>query len=122
MCGITSRINLNGPNVLTSNMLIKSSSVTLSVDLPQNINHTMQFTVKIDGVDPKSVPIYPGVTTHNFSVTGRDTTTVQVFLDDQLYREFRVDFNSKSYETVAANEYVDVNQPQDSTTAVQGEN
>ena len=115
------KLDSNSAVTIYVSALSPEESVTISVDLPQGVNHTMQFTVKIDGVDPKSVPIYPGVTTHNFSVTGRDTTTVQVFLDDQLYREYRVDFYNKSYDTVAENQYVDINQSQDSTTGVQGE-
>ncbi|MBQ2944727.1 MAG: Stk1 family PASTA domain-containing Ser/Thr kinase [Ruminococcus sp.] len=101
--------------------LSPENSVTISVDLPQNITHSMQFTVAVEGVSPQTVTVYPGVATHNFSVTGRDYTTVRVLLDDQLYREYRVNFTEKTYEVVAQNEYVDTGLEQVEPTMTPGE-
>ena len=102
--------------------LSPENSVTISVDLPQGVDHSMNLKV-ISGEVSGTVIVYPGVATHNFSVTGRDFITVQVFLDDQLYREYRVDFTKKTYETITQNEYVDVNQGQiqETTSVSQGE-
>ncbi len=97
------------------------NSVTITVDLPQNVTHSMQFTVMIEGVSPQTVTVYPGAATHNFSVTGRDSTTVRVLLDDQLYREYRVNFTDKKYEVIAQNEYVDTGSEQVQSTTVPGE-
>lgn len=94
------------------------NSVTISVDLPQGVEHAMQLTAKV-GENAPTVPVYSSAKTYNFSVTGRGTTTVQVLLDDQLYREYRVDFTEKTYETITTNEYVDANigSESDATTA-----
>ncbi len=82
------------------------NSVTISVDLPEGITHSMLFTVKTpENEQTLNVPV--GSNTLNFSLTGRGSTTAQVFLDDQLYREYRVNFTEKKYETLTTNEYVD---------------
>ncbi len=80
------------------------NSVSISVELPQNVSHSMQFTVKTPA-NEQTYTVHGG--TINFSLTGRGTTTAQVFLDGQLYREYRVDFTEKKYETLTSNEYVD---------------
>lgn len=82
------------------------NTVQITVDLPQNVHHSMNFTVKADE-GTQTVTVYGGASTHSFSLTGRGSTVVQVLLDDQLYREFKVDFTKKSYEVVTENAYVD---------------
>ena len=84
------------------------NSVTISVELPENVNHSMDFTIIGEDIE-KTFSVYSSSKVQNFSVTGRGSTTVQILLDGQLYREYRVDFTNKDYETLAANNYVDTN-------------
>lgn len=91
-------------------------TVTISVDLPQGVTHSMQLTVKMNGLtDTKTV--YGGASTHNFSVTNKGTATVQVLLDDQLYREYKVDFSKETYEVITKNEYIDTAVSETTTSA-----
>ncbi len=82
------------------------NSVTISVDLPQEVSHSMQLVAKYNETS-QNATVYSNMHSVNFSVTGRGTITVQVLLDDQLYREYRVDFTEKTYETITSNDYVD---------------
>lgn len=82
------------------------NSVSISVDLPEDVDHPMNFTVVLGSVN-QSRTVYPGAKTHNFSIKGKGTAIMQILLDDQLYREYQVDFTSKTYEVITENEYVD---------------
>ncbi len=82
------------------------NSVAISVELPQNVSHSMQFTVILGDVS-RTRTVYGDAKTHNFSVTGKGTAMMQILLDGQLYREYKVDFTAKSYEVITENAYVD---------------
>lgn len=82
------------------------NSVSISVELPEGVEHPMEFTVVLGSVN-QSRTVYPDSKTHNFSIKGRGTAIMQILLDDQLYREYQVDFTAKTYEVITENEYVD---------------
>ncbi|MGN0453214.1 MAG: Stk1 family PASTA domain-containing Ser/Thr kinase [Ruminococcus sp.] len=82
------------------------NTVSISVDLPQGVTHSMQLTVK-NGEKTQTVTVYGGSQPVKFSLTGRGKTVVQVILDGQLYREYEVDFTKEKSKVITENEYVD---------------
>lgn len=67
----------------------------ISVTLPAEVTNDVAFSVKIDGIDASehSATVNPSVTpTHTITVKGRESMTVEVYLDGNLYATYTVDF------------------------------
>ena len=85
------------------------NTVSIYVDLPTNTDGSVDMTVIVDGaVDSQYsktlVPKYNKTCT--IELTGTGTSSVIIQLDDQLYREYSVDFATSSVSTVATYDYI----------------
>ncbi len=84
------------------------NSVTINVDLPDGISNTLHMTVYVDGVEDTSkskdvVPAYGATAALEFEGTG--TMNVVVYLNEQIYREYDINFSTGSINT-KTHEYV----------------
>lgn len=84
-------------------------TVSIYVDLPENVSNSVDMTVIVDGaIDSKYsktlVPQYNRTCT--IELNGSGTSSVVVQLDGQAYREYSVDFAAGSVKTVATHEYI----------------
>ena len=85
-------------------------TVNISVDLPDNVSHPIKVAVKY-GTVVDTAEVQGSARTYNFAVSGKGTDTVRVYLDDQLYREYRVDYDTGKCDLISSNEYVDAHTP-----------
>ena len=84
------------------------NTVSIYVDLPANVGETVEMTVIVDGaLDSKNsktlIPQYNSTSTIELTGTGIKSVIVQ--LDEQIYREYSVDFSTSSVTTVATHQY-----------------
>jgi serine/threonine-protein kinase len=84
-------------------------TVSVYVDLPTNTDSSVDMTVIIDGVvDPQYsktlVPKYNKTCT--LEITGSGSSNVVVNLDDQVYRQYSIDFTTSTVTTTATYDYV----------------
>lgn len=84
------------------------NTVSIFVDLPENVAESVEMTVIVDGaVDEKNsktlIPQYNSTST--IELTGTGTKSVIVQLDGQIYREYSVDFSTSSVTTTAKHNY-----------------
>lgn len=85
------------------------NTVNIFVDLPSDVEDSVDMTVIVDGaVDSRNsktlVPKYNK--TYTLELKGSGTSTVVIQLDGQAYREYSVDFASASVTTTASHDYV----------------
>lgn len=84
------------------------SKVTINVDLPAGVDKEIKMTVIVDGVEDTELSrsVYPAYgATASLEFDGTGTKNVVVQLDDQIYREYVIDFTTGSVSTVT-HEYV----------------
>lgn len=84
------------------------SKVTINVDLPAGVDKEIKMSVIVDGVEDaeRSRSVYPAYgATASLEFDGTGTKNVVVMLDDQIYREYVIDFSTGSVSTVT-HEYV----------------
>lgn len=84
------------------------NTVSVFVDLPENVSESVEMTVIVDGVvDEKNsktlIPQYNSTSTVELTGTGIKSVIVQ--LDGQIYREYSVDFSTSSVTTTAKHGY-----------------
>lgn len=85
------------------------NTVNVFVDLPSEIDNSVEMTVIIDGVvDPQySKTLMPKYNkTCTLEITGSGTSTVVVQLDGQVYREYTIDFSTSTVTPKASYEYI----------------
>lgn len=85
------------------------NTVNIFVDLPSDVEDSVDMTVIVDGaVDSRNsktlVPKYNK--TYTLELKGSGTSTVVIQLDGQAYREYSVDFASAAVTTTASHDYV----------------
>ena len=83
--------------------------VDIVVDLPSSVSDTLNMSVLIDGVvdQEQSKQVVPSLTgSVTVSLEGHGTSTVTVMLNDQIYREYSVDFATGSITPTASHEFV----------------
>lgn len=85
------------------------NTVSIYVDLPTNVQNSVDMTVIVDGaIDSKYsktlVPQYNKTCT--IELTGSGTSSVIVQLDGQVYREYSVDFATSTVTPVASHDYI----------------
>ena len=85
------------------------NTVNIFVDLPSDVEDSVDMTVIVDGaVDSRNsktlVPKYNK--TYTLELKGSGTSTVVIQLDGQAYREYSVDFASAAVTTTASYDYV----------------
>lgn len=86
------------------------SKVTLNVDMPKNVYKMIELTVTVDGErdDEKTQQVNPIETpTAKIEIENSGTKTVVVLLDNQPYREYKLDFTLGTVNTTVY-EYVPV--------------
>ena len=86
------------------------SKVTLNVDMPKNVYKMIELTVTVDGErdDEKTQQVNPIETpTVKIEIENSGTKTVVVLLDNQPYREYKLDFTLGTVNTTVY-EYVPV--------------
>lgn len=85
------------------------NTVNIFVDLPSDVEDSVDMTVIVDGaVDSQNsktlVPKYNK--TYTLELKGSGTSTVVIQLDGQAYREYSVDFATTTVTTTASHDYV----------------
>ena len=85
------------------------NTVNIFVDLPSDVENSVDMTVIVDGaVDSQNsktlVPKYNK--TYTLELKGSGTSTVVIQLDGQAYREYSVDFATTTVTTTASHDYV----------------
>ena len=85
------------------------NTVNIFVDLPSDVENSVDMTVIVDGaVDSQNsktlVPKYNK--TYTLELKGSGTSTVVIQLDGQAYREYSVDFATSTVTTTASYDYV----------------
>ena len=85
------------------------NTVNIFVDLPSDVEDSVDMTVIVDGaVDSQNsktlVPKYNK--TYTLELKGSGTSTVVIQLDGQAYREYSVDFATSTVTTTASYDYV----------------
>ena len=90
------------------------NTVEISVDLPTDVEGQVDMTVIVDGAidsnQSKSlVPAYNS--TYTLTLEGSGVSSVVIQLDGQLYREYSVDFSSRTVTTTATHDYVIETEP-----------
>ncbi|MEE0953885.1 MAG: PASTA domain-containing protein, partial [Ruminococcus sp.] len=86
------------------------SKVTLNVDMPKNVDKMIELTVTVDGErdEEKTQQVNPIETpTVKIEIENSGTKTVVVLLDNQPYREYKLDFTLGTVNTTVY-EYVPV--------------
>lgn len=95
--------------LLVAKGIDRTRTCELNVDLPTNVEEEVFVRVTIDGVVDEEysknvIPKYNS--TYQIKITGEDTVYVQVYLNENLYREYEIDFtegkivNSAKYDFV----------------------
>ncbi len=84
------------------------NTVSVYVDLPSDVEGSVEMTVIIDGVvdSQYSKTLMPQYNkTYTLELTGTGTSTVVIQLDGEVYREYYIDYSSGSASETAAYEY-----------------
>ncbi|MCD8027049.1 MAG: Stk1 family PASTA domain-containing Ser/Thr kinase [Clostridiales bacterium] len=84
------------------------NTVSVYVDLPSDVEDSVEMTVIIDGVvdSQYSKTLMPQYNkTYTLELTGTGTSTVVIQLDGEVYREYYIDYSSGSASETAAYEY-----------------
>ena len=89
-------------------------SVEVYVDLPTNVEGSVEMTVIVDGAIDSSqsktlIPAYNSTCTLKFEGSG--TSNVVVQLDGQVYREYTIDFSQAAVTNTVTHEYKAPTQP-----------
>ncbi len=83
--------------------------VNLVVDLPSGVSDTLNMTVTVDGVvnSELSKQVVPSITgSVTISIEGHGTSEVVISLNDQIYREYTVDFTKGEITNTVVHDYI----------------
>ena len=88
----------------------KEKTVNIEVDLPTGVKHEVKLTVLLDGAidsdNSKSVmPSYSS--TYTVTLKVKDDANIVVLLDDEKYREYKVNYDNNSVDLVNSYTYTD---------------
>ncbi len=92
----------------------KTRTCELYVDLPEDVEKEVFLRVTVDGVvnDEYSQTVVPAYnSTYTIKLTGEGEVYVQITLDDNLYREYTIDFNEGKIINSQKYDYVESTQP-----------
>ncbi len=92
----------------------KTRTCELDVDLPEDVEDAVFLRVTVDGVvnDEYSQTVIPAYnSTYTIKITGEGIVDVQITLDDNLYREYEIDFNEGKIVSVDKYDYVEPTEP-----------
>ena len=86
----------------------KEKKVEIQVDMPISVTTEVKVTVLVDGVidNNNSQSVIPAYSEyHTVTVNVKDDATIIVLLDDQQYREYRVNYDNNSVDLVNSYPY-----------------
>ena len=98
----------------------ESKEATIHVDLPQNVEREVRMSVLIDGAldEENSKVVIPAYNpTYTLKLKLKESCTVTILLDDEKYREYKVDFEAGVITTTNAYNYVDTSVPSEIPSA-----
>ena len=89
-------------------------TVEVIVDLPPNVSETLEMRVTVDGAVDNSLsktvnPAVSSSVTLNFEGTGKKNVVIE--LDDQVYREYTIDFDIGAVTNTVAHDFVVETEP-----------
>ena len=89
-------------------------TVEVIVDLPPNVTETLEMRVTVDGAVDNSLsktvnPAVSSSVTLNFEGTGKKNVVIE--LDDQVYREYTIDFDIGAVTNTVAHDFVVETEP-----------
>jgi serine/threonine-protein kinase len=87
-----------GPEITTKN-------VSVTVNLPSNVAYAMELEAYVDGVLYENDTVTSSQGSLSLNLEGETTATVKVYLDDQLYAEYVVDYQSGTVQQTGSYQY-----------------
>jgi serine/threonine-protein kinase len=87
-----------GPEITTKN-------VSVTVNLPSNVAYAMELEAYVDGVLYENETVTSSQGSLSLNLEGETTATVKVYLDDQLYAEYVVDYQSGTVQQTGSYQY-----------------
>lgn len=82
----------------TSNGKAPKKEVKVAVSLPKNVDQVLPMAIYLDGEKVKSVSVNPVATdAYSITLTGSGTANLTVYINDEKYRDYKVDFEGGTY-------------------------
>lgn len=105
-------------NLVVSSGKGSQTTVNITLDMPTNVDYSVDMTVSVDGVEDSSYsrkinPAYN--TSYTMSFTGSGTSTVVVMLNGQTYRKYVIDYGTRNY-TTSSYKFVPTEPPTEAPT------
>jgi serine/threonine-protein kinase len=92
--------------VISQGPEITTQTVTVTVNLPSSATNAMELEAYVDGVLYTNGSVTASQGSISIDLEGETTSTVKVYLDDQLYAEYAVDYQSGTVRQTGSYQYV----------------
>lgn len=83
----------------------KDTDLTVNINLPSGVSGSMTMTAYVDGSLYTTETVRSSMGTFALGVTGQGTKSVKIYLDDQLYAEYQLDFDNGAVRQTGSYQY-----------------